>query len=111
MPLESPESLMKNAGAGFYPAATLNLGGREIRRHDDLEHLAIVRIVEHGVPDLGRLDPAAAFLHELLAFALELVPHPALEQVDELELDVMIMALAHLVGAGRQHADDLGNDH
>src|SRR5216684_916197 len=89
----------------------LVLGGGEVRRHDDLEHFAIIGVVEHRVPDLRRLDPAAALSHDVLALPLELVLHPALEQIDHLELHIMVVALAHLVGAWRDHADDLRQNH
>src|SRR5918996_6184195 len=48
---------------------SLQLFGVEIGRQDDLEHLAIGRIVEHTVADLRRLQPAGALLHRLHAVA------------------------------------------
>src|SRR5262245_26110378 len=38
----------------------LELDGVELCRQDELEQLAVVRIVEHGVLDLRRLQPGGA---------------------------------------------------
>ena len=40
----------------------LELHRLKIRRQDDLEHLAVVRIIEHQVLDARRLYPAASRL-------------------------------------------------
>src|SRR5580704_12962429 len=65
----------------------------EFRRQDDLEQFAIVRIIQHRVLDLRRLQPARAFDHGHLAGAVILAFDPAFEHVDHLKFDVVIMPL------------------
>src|SRR5260221_13253333 len=89
----------------------LVLGGGEVRRHDDLEHFAIVGVVEYRMPDPRRLGPAAALSHDVLTLPLELVLHPALEHIGHLELHIMVVALAYLVGTWRDHANDMRQNH
>src|SRR5262249_59869670 len=74
--------------------------------------LAIGGIAERGVLDAGRLDPAAAGLHADRALAVEFALVPALEHVDHLEVDVVIVPLGNLLAAGRRdEADDMRLHH
>jgi hypothetical protein len=57
---------------------SLQLDGLEIRRQHDFQHLAIVGIVEHLVPDTRRLEPAASCPHHVRAGTFELGLDPAL---------------------------------
>src|SRR5580704_5294599 len=72
---------------------SLQLDRVEFRRQDDFEQFAIVRIIQHGVLDLRRLQPARAFDHGHLAGAIILAFDPAFEHVDHLKFDVVIMPL------------------
>ena len=84
----------------------------EIRRQHDLQHFAIVGITEHGVLDLRRLDPARAGAEGVHAFALELAFDPALEHIDHLELDVVIMRRRHFFRPERRNElDDMRLHH
>src|SRR6267142_2514156 len=65
---------------------SFELDGVEIRRQHHLEQLAVGRVIEHAVLDLGRLQPAGALLHGVHALPLELVLDPAVQHVDELQL-------------------------
>src|SRR5262249_41093373 len=88
------------------PMELFQLDGLEIRRQDDLQQLAVVRIVEHRVLDPGRLQPARAFAHRHHAGALVLALDPALEHVDHLEVDVMVVALGHFCRIARWNHPD-----
>src|SRR5260221_6987763 len=85
---------------------SFELNGVEIRRQHYLEQLAVGRVIEHAVADLRRLQPARPFMHRVHALPLELVLAPAVQHVDELEIDVVVMPLGdHLGVAGGQQAD------
>ncbi len=58
-------------------------------------------IVEHLVLDARRLDPAASGPHHDGALPVELGLDPALEHIDHLEVDIVVMQLRHFLGAGR----------
>src|SRR6266436_1402281 len=89
-----------------YSMMPSNFHRLELRRQDDLQHLAIVGKTQHRMLDARRLNPAGARTHHLFAFALELGFDPALEHVDHLEIDVVIVALGHLFGAERRYEPD-----
>src|SRR4029077_20625991 len=77
--------------------ARLELDRVELGRQDDLEQLAVVGIVEHGMLDLGRLQPARALAHGL-DLAVVLALHPALEHIDHLEVDGVVVTLGDHLG-------------
>ncbi len=80
----------------------------EIRRQDDLQELNVVGVIQDHVPDLRRLGPAAALLHRGLALAFHVGLDPALEHIDHLEFDVVIVELRHFLGIARPlQADDM----
>src|SRR5258708_37596 len=72
---------------------SIQLHRLEIRRQDDFQHLAIVGIIEHDVLDARRLNPGAARPHQDLAVTVDLGLDPALEHIDHLKIDGMIMPL------------------
>ena len=74
-------------------------------RKNDLEQLAIIRPTENGVTNARRLYPARTFPHDMNAVALELVLEPAFEDIDQLEFDVVMVALTQLLSERRHHAD------
>src|SRR2546422_9532496 len=65
---------------------SFELDGLEIRRQHDLEQLAVGRVIEHAVLDLRRLQPAGALLHGVDAPPPELVPYPAGQHLDALQV-------------------------
>src|SRR5438477_1839767 len=85
---------------------SFKLDGVEIRGQHDLEQLAIGRVIEHAVLDLRRLQPAGALLHGVHALPLELVLDPAVQHVDELQLDVVVVPLRNHLGIARRHHAD-----
>ena len=72
------------------------------RRHGDLQHLEIVRLGDLLVPDAGRLIDGRAGDQLVLAIALVLEDRPALQHVDELEVERMGVArrVGMLAGLG-----------
>ncbi len=78
----------------------------ELGRQDDFQQFAVVGIVEDHVLDPWRLGPAAALAHRDLALAVELRPDPALEHVDHLEVDIVIVQLGDLRGIARPDQPD-----
>src|SRR5262245_11373723 len=63
-------------------ALLLQLYGFEVRRHDDLQHLAVVRVVMDLVLDALGLQPGVAGLHGVHTLPLEFTDHGALQHVD-----------------------------
>src|SRR5689334_13012431 len=78
-----------------------------LSRKNDLEQLAVVRPVANGVPDARRLDPARARPQGLDPMALELRREPALEAIDELEIDIVVVARAQLGAERLDHPDHM----
>src|SRR5690242_4282129 len=80
---------------------------RELSRRGDLDHLEIGRMATFDVPDAGRLIDATAFAqaHAADTFVFEL--HPALEDVNHLEPELVIVALG-LGATAASRADDMG---
>src|SRR5450755_1333597 len=74
-------------------------------RKYDLEHFAILRPADDGMPDARGLQPARARLHEFGTMALEVGLEPALEDVDHLEFDIVMVALAECLVERRSHAN------
>src|SRR5215510_15322282 len=101
------------AGACFAGTTkSLQLDGLEVGRQHDLQHLAVVRIVEHPVTDARWLQPAAPSPHDMRAGALELGLDPALEDIDHLQVDVVEMQLGDLPRiAWRHEANDVRLHH
>src|SRR5215510_4872619 len=101
------------AGACFaVTTKSLQLDGLEVGRQHDLQHLAVVGIVEHLVKDARRLQPAAPSPHDMRAGALELGLDPALEDIDHLQVDVVEMQLGDLPRiAWRHEANDVRLHH
>src|SRR5437764_11455615 len=56
--------------------------------------------------DAWRLGPRTALLHQRLANAFQIALHPALEDVDHLEFDVVVMQLGDLVAIARSDQAD-----
>src|ERR1700738_2466000 len=77
-------------------ARLLQLDRLELRGQDHFQHFAVIGIIEHDVLDARRLDPRAALAHHDRALAVELGLDPALEHIDHLEIDVVVMALGNL---------------
>ena len=74
--------------------------------------LAVVGIAAHRVLDLRRLDPARTGVKRVHALALELAREPALEHVDHLEVDVVIVRDRDFFRVERLgHADDVRLHH
>src|SRR5215207_4076748 len=90
----SPASLSRDSA----PVQLLKHDGVELGRHDHFQHLAIIGIVEHGVLDARRLDPAGASLHGDRPLPFEFRLQPAFEDVDHLKIDIVIMRYRHLLG-------------
>src|SRR4249920_2521905 len=61
--------------------------GLELGRHGDLQHLEVVGVVDLLVLDAGRLVDGRAGDQPVLAIALVVEDRPALQHVDELELE------------------------
>ena len=74
--------------------ARLKLG-----RHRDLEDFPVIRILDHLVPDAGRLVPGVSGLDADLPDVLKVELRPALDQVDHLEFELVGM-VAHRPCAG-----------
>src|SRR5262249_12277258 len=84
----------------------------EIRRQDDFQQFTVVRVTANSVLDLRRLDPARTGVEGMDALSFELAAEPALEYVDHLEVDVVIMRDRHLFrGKGLGHPDDVRLHH
>ena len=105
-PISTPYSRRRGSSA-----EATELHRLEIRGQNDLQHFAIVRVTQHRVLDARGLDPAAARLHRDRALPLELRRHPALEHVDHLKIDLVVVQLRDFLGPkGRQQADHVGLD-
>src|SRR4029077_2329992 len=78
----------------------------EVRWQDDLQHFSVVRIVEHLVLDARRLDPGAAGTHHVRTLAFELGLDPALEHIDHLKFDVVIVQLGDFLRPAWRHEAD-----
>jgi hypothetical protein len=77
------------------------------RWKDDLQHFAIIRPSKNGMANAGWLNPARTFLHGVDAMPLKLALEPALEDIHELKLNVVMMPLAQLPSEGCDHADHM----
>ena len=64
---------------------------------NDFKQFAVVRPANDGVPNIRQLYPARAFFHGLDPLPLEVAFEPALELIDELELHIVVVALAELL--------------
>src|SRR5581483_6175969 len=82
--------------------------GLEIRRHYDFQNFAVVGIAGDLVLDAWRLNPAAARAHADRPLAFEIGLDPALEDINHLEFDVVIVGRRNFFGAKRRgEADDM----
>src|SRR6267143_3803317 len=79
--------------------------GFEFRRGYDFDHLKVARVLELAVADARRLVAAAAGLHPHSSDAFVLEQHPALQHVDELHGDVVVVpfAVRRFSGARADH--------
>src|SRR5262249_22826436 len=84
------------------PVSSLQLHRLEVGRQDDLQHFAIVGVAGHGMLYARWLDPAASLLHDDRALSLEIGLYPALQHVDHLEVDLVIVTLRNLLAAKRR---------
>src|SRR6185295_11348160 len=80
----------------------LQLDGLEVRRQDNFQDLAVVRVTRHRVLYARRLDPAASLFHYDRSLSLQVGLDPALQDVDHLEVDLVIVTLRDLLTAKRR---------
>ena len=82
--------------------------GLEVVRRGDLQQLQVVGPFEHVVGDTGRLEDAGAGLGQGLAASVIPEPHPALEDVNQLEVDLVVAVQPDLGAVRGLGLDDMG---